>query len=735
MVGSAPQWGALTCENDPEDRGDVDVTTHRALARAARALLPGAVAVVTLAATLTSAPGHAVDEDVPSLQLVTLTGPGTSASSGGAGSEAEVATLIARQDAVLASIDAPETVYRWTTALNGFAVELTADQVAALETSSEVETVEANSVRAMAGRITSRATAAAQLARPRDGSGRGGSGVVIGFVDSGLAPDSPLFTDVPGLGNNTGAYTGECTIGEGWPISSCNRKVVGAGWWVAGFGAERVRSSESLSPLDAIGHGTQVASVAAGNSDVSVRLNGRTMGSFGGVAPRARIAPYKACWAAPDPADDGCATADLVSAIDRATADGVDVLNVAVAGPTSIDTVERALLGAAEADIVVIGAAGNAGRSAFAGHTAPWVTTVGATRGSTLRGEVSVVDGPRLTGASRSRRALGPVRLVLGAEVAAAGASRRDARQCRSGSLDARKVADRAVLCVRGGIGRVDKSEAVAQADGVAMVLVNERPGGVIDDFHSVPTVQLTEHDGRRLTRWARHHRHTEVRLAGIAPERAAARPAGWSASGDARSTLLKPDVVADGEGVLGAVPGSWALFSGTSAATARVSGLAALLRAEHDWSAPVVRSVLTTTATPLAGASTLAQGAGQVGADLPKPGLALVVRTKSYRRALDSLSWRDLNVSSIVMRAGGTTTRRVTNLGSRAEYFSAQALGFARHRVRMTPLALRLSPGETARVRITITGAAGPSRLDDGWIVWRGARGSETRVPVAITR
>ncbi|WP_442939929.1 hypothetical protein [Nocardioides sp. B-3] len=86
-------------------------------------------------------------------------------------------------------------------------------------------------------------------------------------------------------------------------------------------------------------------------------------------------------------------------------------------------------------------------------------------------------------------------------------------------------------------------------------------------------------------------------------------------------------------------------------------------------------------------------------------------------------------------MRGGGTATRRLTNLGSRAEYFSVRAIGFQQHRVRMTPVALRLAPGETATVRITITGPGGPTRLDDGWLVWRGARGSETRVPVAITR
>ena len=469
---------------------------------------------------------------------------------------------------------------------------------------------------------------------------------------------------------------------------------------MAGFGEDRIRSSESLSPLDAVGHGTQVASVAAGNSDVSVRMNGRTMGNFGGVAPRARIAPYKACWAAPDPADDGCATADLVSAIDRATADGVDVLNVAVAGPTSIDTVERALLGAAEADIVVVGAAGNAGRSALAGHASP----VGH------HGRRDPRQHPARPGLGRRAARASPAPAARAApSVPSAWCSaptspppahvdETPASAAPAPSTPARSPTA-AVLCVRGGIGRVDKSEAVAQADGVAMVLVNDRPGGVIDDFHSVPTVQLTQRDGRRLTRWARTHPRTVVRIAGVAPQPAAAAGGRLVASGDSRSTLLKPDVVALGEGVLGATPGSWALFSGTSAATARVSGLAALLRAEHDWSAPVVRSVLTTTARPLAGAPTLTQGAGQVGA-LRKAGLALDVPTASYRRALDDLSWRDLNASSIVMRGGGTATRRLTNLGSRAEYFSVRAVGFQRHRVRMTPVALRLAPGETATVR-----------------------------------
>ncbi len=65
-----------------------------------------------------------------------------------------------------------------------------------------------------------------------------------------------------------------CQAGEEWPASTCNRKVVAAGWWVAGFGEDRIRSLRDLSPLDAVGHGTQVASVAAGNAGVCVRMNG-----------------------------------------------------------------------------------------------------------------------------------------------------------------------------------------------------------------------------------------------------------------------------------------------------------------------------------------------------------------------------------------------------------------------------------------------------------------------------
>ena len=72
------------------------------------------------------------------------------------------------------------------------------------------------------------------------------------------------------------------------------------------------------------------------------------------MAPAARLAVYKACWTAPDPAEDGCATADTVAAVDQAVADGVDVLNYSVSGSDRPDdSVERAFLGAASAGVFV----------------------------------------------------------------------------------------------------------------------------------------------------------------------------------------------------------------------------------------------------------------------------------------------------------------------------------------------------------------------------------------------
>ena len=52
------------------------------------------------------------------------------------------------------------------------------------------------------------------------------------------------------------------------------------------------------------------------------------------MAPRARIAMYKALWSTQDGSTASGFNSDLVAAIDQAVADGVDVINYSI-GPSS----------------------------------------------------------------------------------------------------------------------------------------------------------------------------------------------------------------------------------------------------------------------------------------------------------------------------------------------------------------------------------------------------------------
>ena len=712
------------------------MTAHRLPHRRLRgALTTGlslglAAALAVPAALLTVAPAAAAEgEEQRELYLVTLDGPGLAATVPGLARDLAGLQQRARQDAVLDAVGAPAPTYRFGSALDGVAVELTAEQAAELVSEPGVARVEQDRVRPLAGRHTSGDPARLSPG----GATRGGAGTVIGLVDTGLDPDSPLFAASPRLGRAPSGPAPECRAEPGWGPGWCTEKVVAGAWFVEGFGTERLATSARLAPLDDTGHGTQVASIAAGNADVAVRLRGEEVGRYSGVAPQARLAVYKACWTAPDPADDGCSTADLVAAVDRATADGVDVLNLSVGGPSGLDTLALALLGAAEADVVVVGAAGNGGAGGTA-HSAPWVTTVGAVSGPRRQGEVRLGGSTRLVGAMAATDRSPRARLVRGADAAASGSTREEARGCAPGSLDTALVSGRIVLCERGSVGRVDMSQAVAAADGVGMVLANTGSGRLEADLHAVPTVHVSARDAARLRSWAAQHPRGAVALAPRPVTDAAPRVLDWSGTGDPTATHPKPDLVAPGEGVLGAVPdgSGWELLTGTSASAAWVSGVAARLRAERGWSATAVRSALVTTADPVP-AGILRAGAGRVRQQTAAtPGLVLGLDPADYRRWLQG-ERSTLNTPALVVRRQGTVTRTVTNVGRRPRYVSTSAVGLDGHSVTVTPAAIVLGPGESHRITVRV--GPGDGSQEDGAVLLRTGDGTRTRLPLLVTR
>jgi hypothetical protein len=282
------------------------------------------------------------------------------------------------------------------------------------------------------------------------------------------------------------------------------------------------------------------------------------------------------------------------------------------------------------------------------------------------------------------------------------------------------------------------------------MVLLNRTPDTVEADVHAVPTVHLSVDDAGRLRSYLRAAgREATARLDPAASERLGGpRLAPCSARGPGSTDdALKPDLTCPGVSVLGAVapPADegrlWSLRSGTSVATAHVAGLAAVMRSRHSaWSPARIRSALTTTADPLAGApGPFAEGAGQVDpAEMLDPGVVLDAGPVGYRRFLHgALPAHELNTASVVVGdlvGTETVVRRLTNVsGSRGTY-TATVSGLDGVQVSVQPRTVTLRPGQTraVRIRLTATPDAPVREFTLGRITWTGLR-HQARIPVLV--
>ena len=140
-------------------------------------------------------------------------------------------------------------------------------------------------------------------------------------------------------------WNGECETGDQFVETDCNNKLIGARYVFDGARATGpIDPGEIFSPRDVDGHGTHTATTAAGNR-VKASIFGTFFGRAEGIAPKARIAVYKACWLRPEATRASCNTSDLANAIDLAVADGVDIINYSVGSSlftvTSPDDIAR----------------------------------------------------------------------------------------------------------------------------------------------------------------------------------------------------------------------------------------------------------------------------------------------------------------------------------------------------------------------------------------------------------
>ena len=164
------------------------------------------------------------------------------------------------------------------------------------------------------------------------------------------------------------------------------------------------RPWEFLSPRDYNGHGTHTTSTAGGNNGTPTTGPAAVFGPVSGMAPRARVAMYKALWSTQDASTASGFTSDLVAAIDQACRDGVDVINYSISGTTTnfLDPVQVSFLFAADAGVFVSASAGNSGpTTGTVAHPGPWLTTVAAgTHNRNGTGSVTLGNSATYTGAS-----------------------------------------------------------------------------------------------------------------------------------------------------------------------------------------------------------------------------------------------------------------------------------------------------------------------------------------------
>ncbi|TDG11416.1 S8 family peptidase [Seongchinamella unica] len=698
------------------------------------------------------------------------------------------AHLLAKQEKLMSSagISPSNVTNSYTAALNGFSAVMTEAQRLSLENTKGVSRVMEDAWRHL---DTDASPTFIGLTEPASvwQTGVTGEGVIVGVIDSGIWPEHPSFADdgsypdAPALDDSRpNCEFGNTTHNANDAPFECNNKLIGARQMIDTYrffiGAD---PEEFDSARDDDGHGTHTASTAAGNAGVEASMFGIPRGTVSGIAPRAHIIAYKGLGTL------GGFTSDLARAIDQAVADGVDVINYSIGGGASEPGVDDiAFLFAEAAGVHVATSAGNSGPGAStlgSPGVMPWMTTVGAnTQTRFMQGTVVLGNGSEYAGASITQGL--PAAPLVDAEFAGGDL-------CIPGTLDANIVAGKVVLCRRGAIARVGKSQAVAMAGGVGTILYNNSDeDNLSTDNHATPAVHIDQTPGLAIKDYIATT--TEPTAAIIGEQSGEWNSAPSMAIFSSRGPnpilpdILKPDITSVGFQVLagnspfpiGGVPGElFQAIGGTSMSSPHVAGAFALIKQAHpDWTPAMARSAIMTTAsqgvvdndrTTPAGPFAMGAGHMELGNKGHKgsafqPGLVYDAGFLDYLALMCGQDWgivdpafcdqllsrgfyteaANLNYPSITMASVvGTKTvvRTVTSVASEQGWrtYNASVDAPDGYEVTVNPSSIRLKPGQSASFEVTATNVSAPvGEWRVGSLTWSDSTGNyDVRSPLAV--
>ncbi|XP_051134700.1 subtilisin-like protease SBT2.5 [Andrographis paniculata] len=487
------------------------------------------------------------------------------------------------------------------------------------------------------------------------GFDRAGEDIVIGFIDSGIYPHHPSFAShTADTYEPLPKYRGKCEVDPNTKRDFCNGKIIGAQHFAAAAKASGAFNPDIDfdSPLDGDGHGSHTAAIAAGNNGIPVRMHGIEFGRASGMAPRARIAVYKALYRL-----FGGFVSDVVAAIDQAVHDGVDILNLSV-GPNSppsttkttyLNPFDATLLSAVKAGVFVVQAAGNGGPfpKTLVSYS-PWIVTVAAAvddrryKNHLTLGNGKILSGISLSPATHANRTFTLV--AANDALLDSSAMKRSPSDCqRPEILNRNLVEGNILLCgysfnfVSGtaSIKRVSETAKALGAVGFVLAVENASPGAKFDPVPvGIPGILLA--DVSKSTELIDYYNRSTARdwtgrvksfksvgkigeclrpvLHNSAPQVAlfSARGPNIQDYSFQDADILKPDILAPGSLIWAAwtpngtdepnyIGEGFAMISGTSMAAPHVAGIAALLKQKHPrWSPAAIKSALMTTSITL---------------------------------------------------------------------------------------------------------------------------------------
>jgi uncharacterized protein (TIGR03437 family) len=611
------------------------------------------------------------------------------------------------------------------------------------------------------------------------GLGNAGAGIKIGILDTGIDQTHPSLQDsslqVP-AGFPKCNTTSDC-------LNFTNSKVIVARSYVAmdAAGTPGNVASDSTpddySARDRVGHGTAVATAAAGNtSTLAVTING--------MAPKAWIGNYKIA-GSPD-VNDGAGNDAFIQAIEDAVNDGMDIVTTSfggttIAGPTDTgaacpslgvaagvpcDPLAYAFEQAAEKGVIVLAAAGNEGEGGPYGTgnypmfntistpaDAPSVIAVGAVNNT--HGFTPDVEAPGSTLGSLTA-SFSDAFIPFGAytqpmvDLAAVN----DTYGCSA--LPQFSLLGSFALIERGPANNacnfsVKMANAVnAGALGVVFyddtseTLIN--PSGL--SAFNQPILFISLANGQSLANYIDAHPGAPVTINPSATEVSIGGSeilAGYSSMGPALGTNgIKPDILAVGGGSnngdliylgaqsydpLGEVYSSigYLAAAGTSFATPLAAGAAALIKQQHpNYTGQQVKSALVNTASQIVTTDDGGFGGSANPVNILQTGSGLVAADQAISANVTivpaTVSFGSFNSGATLSQSQQLT---ITNTGSSSAtlgFTAAPTVAAGGTTVSVNPSTLTLAAGQTGAITVSLTGKVPNGGLFYGVISVSGA-------------